>query len=53
MAATLARRTGAEHQRELAGRYGLEGVLPELSSAFLDPTTLVEEATALAAAARS
>ena len=53
VAATLARRTGAEHQRGLAARYGLEGVLPELSSAFLDPTTLVEEATALAAAARS
>jgi carboxylate-amine ligase len=52
VAATLARRTGAQHQRELAGRRGLEGVLPELSSAFLDPTTLVEEATTLAATAR-
>jgi glutamate---cysteine ligase / carboxylate-amine ligase len=52
VAAILARRSGAEHQRQLARTHGLEGVLPELGSAFLDPTSLVAEVAALVAAAR-
>ena len=53
VAAILVRRSGAEHQRQLAHRYGLQGVLPELGSAFLDPTSLVAHVAALAAAPRS
>jgi carboxylate-amine ligase len=52
VAAVLAMSTGAEHQRELASSHGLEGVLPELSSAFLDPASLADEAAALLAAPR-
>jgi carboxylate-amine ligase len=52
VAAVLATRTGAEHQRELADSHGLDGVLPELSSAFLDPASLAGEAAALLAAPR-
>jgi glutamate---cysteine ligase / carboxylate-amine ligase len=52
VAAVLATRTGAEHQRELASRHGLEGVLPELSGAFLDPASLAGETAALLAAPR-
>jgi glutamate---cysteine ligase / carboxylate-amine ligase len=53
VAAILARRSGAEHQRQLARRYGLEGVLPELGRAFLDPTSLVAHVAATSAAART
>jgi carboxylate-amine ligase len=53
VAAVLARRSGAEHQRQLARNYGMEGVLPELAGAFLDPTSLVAHVAALAAAGRS
>jgi carboxylate-amine ligase len=53
VAAVLARRSGADHQRQLARERGLEGVLPELAGAFLDPTSLVAEVAALVAAARS
>jgi carboxylate-amine ligase len=53
VAAVLARRSGAEHQRQLARRHGLDGVLPELGSAFLDPTSLAAHVAALAAAARA
>ena len=52
VAAVLARRWGAEHQRALARAHGLEGVLPELAAAFLDPTSVVGEVAALAAASR-
>jgi glutamate---cysteine ligase / carboxylate-amine ligase len=52
VAAVLATRTGAQHQRELAASHGLEGVLPELSGAFLDPATLSGEAAALLSAPR-
>jgi hypothetical protein len=52
VAAVLATRTGAQHQRELAASHGLEGVLPELSGAFLDPATLAGEAAALLSAPR-
>jgi glutamate---cysteine ligase / carboxylate-amine ligase len=52
VAAVLATRTGAEHQRELASNHGLEGVLPELSGAFLDPASLAGEAASLLAAPR-
>ena len=52
VAAVLATRTGAEHQRELASSHGLEGVLPELSGAFLDPASLAGETAALLAAPR-
>jgi carboxylate-amine ligase len=53
VAAVLARRSGADHQRQIARAHGLEGVLPELAGAFLDPTSLVAEVAALVAAARS
>ena len=53
VAAVLARRSGADHQRQLARAHGLDGVLPELAGAFLDPTSLVAEVAALVAAARS
>jgi glutamate---cysteine ligase / carboxylate-amine ligase len=53
VAAVLARRSGAEHQRRLAREYGLEGVLPALGDAFLDPTSLVAEVAAIVAAARA
>jgi carboxylate-amine ligase len=53
VAAVLARRSGADHQRQLARTHGMEGVLPELAGAFLDPTSLVAEVAALVAAARS
>jgi carboxylate-amine ligase len=53
VAAVLSRRSGADHQRQLAASHGLEGVLPELSGAFLDPASLVAEVAALVAAARS
>jgi glutamate---cysteine ligase / carboxylate-amine ligase len=52
VAAVLATRPGAQHQRELASANGLEGVLPELSRAFLDPATLAGEAAALLAMPR-
>jgi hypothetical protein len=53
VAAVLARRSGAEHQRQLARQHGLEGVLPALGDAFLDPTSLVAEVAAIVAAARA
>jgi carboxylate-amine ligase len=53
VAAVLGRRSGAEHQRQLARNHGLEGVLPELARSFLDPTSLVAHVAALAAAVRS
>jgi carboxylate-amine ligase len=53
VAAVLARRSGAEHQRQLAREYGLEGVLPALGDAFLDPTSLAAEVAAILAAARA
>jgi carboxylate-amine ligase len=52
VAAVLATRTGAQHQRELASDGGLAGVLPELSNAFLDPASLAGEAAALLATPR-
>jgi carboxylate-amine ligase len=52
VAAVLARRSGAEQQRQLAANYGIEGVLPELGTAFLDPTSLVAHVAALTAAAK-
>jgi glutamate---cysteine ligase / carboxylate-amine ligase len=48
VAAILARRSGAEHQRQLARTHGLEGVVPELGRAFLDPTSLVAQVAAIA-----
>jgi hypothetical protein len=52
VAAMLATRTGAEHQRELASSGGLEGVLPELSNAFLDQASRAGGAANLMAAPR-
>jgi glutamate---cysteine ligase / carboxylate-amine ligase len=53
VAAVLARRSGADRQRQLARAQGLQAVLPELGAAFLDPSSLVAEVAALVAAARS
>jgi carboxylate-amine ligase len=53
VAAVLATRPGAQHQRELAASVGLHRVPAELAGAFLDPTSLAAEAATLAAAARS
>ncbi len=43
VAAVLAGRPGAAHQRSLAQEHGLEGVVPELAGAFLDPTSLLTD----------
>jgi carboxylate-amine ligase len=51
LARALAARTGADHQRELASELGLDGVLPRLGAAFLDPASLAGQAATLSTGA--